>query len=71
MTEGRKFCGVGTFVKFGGETALHHNMPMPLETLSIVISFSTLASASLPFIDLDGQLLMFNYVMIIIQLLII
>ncbi len=30
-------------------------MPMPLETLSIVVSFSTMASASLPFPNLDGQ----------------
>ncbi len=55
MTQGGKSCGLGTFVKFGGGAALHHNMPMPLETLSIVIGFSTVASASLPFPDLDGQ----------------
>jgi hypothetical protein len=30
-------------------------MPMPLETLSIAISFSTMASVSLSFPNLDGQ----------------
>jgi hypothetical protein len=30
-------------------------MPMPLETLSIAVSFSTMASASLPFPNLDGE----------------
>jgi hypothetical protein len=55
MTQGGKFCGLRTFVKFGGKATFHHNMRLPLETLSIAISFSTLASASLPFPDLDGQ----------------
>jgi hypothetical protein len=30
-------------------------MPMPLEILSIAVSFSTMASVSLPFPNLDGQ----------------
>ncbi len=30
-------------------------MPMPLETLSIAVSFSTLAIASLPFPNPDGE----------------
>jgi hypothetical protein len=42
-------------VKFGGGVTLHHNMLMPPKTLFIAISFSTMASASLPFLDLDGQ----------------
>jgi hypothetical protein len=30
-------------------------MPMALETLFVAVSSSTMASASLPFLDLDGQ----------------
>ncbi len=55
MTQGGKSCGLGTFVKFGGEVTLHHNMPMALETLFIAVSSSTMASVSLPFLDIDGQ----------------
>jgi len=55
MTQGGKSCGLGTFVKFGSRVTLHHNMPMPLETLSIAISFSTMVSPSLPFPNVDGQ----------------
>jgi hypothetical protein len=55
MTQGKKSCGLGTFVKFGGGVALHRNMPMPLKNLFVTVSSSTMASASLAFPDLDGQ----------------
>ncbi len=55
MNQGEKFCGLGIFVKFGSRTAFHHNVPMPLETLSLLVIFSTMAIASLSFPNLDGQ----------------
>jgi hypothetical protein len=35
MTQGRKPCGFGNFVKLGGGAIFHDNEPMALETLFV------------------------------------
>jgi len=55
MIQGRKPCGLGSFVQFGGGTAFHHNKPMLVDTLFVTVSSNSVDIVSLPFPDLDGQ----------------
>lgn len=46
----------GNFVKFGGEIVIHHNKAILANNLSIVVSSSVMANASLPFPNLEHDI---------------
>jgi len=55
MIQGKKPCGLGSFVKFGGGTVLHHNKPMLVDTLFVTMSSNLVDIVSLPFPNFDGE----------------
>jgi hypothetical protein len=50
---GGETCALWNFVKFGGGIVVHHNKPMPSDCVSIAITSSFQAFASLPFPQFD------------------
>jgi hypothetical protein len=60
MDEGRMFCAVSNFVKFGGVGALQHHKEMLASTLSISMRFSLLTNVTLPFPFHDVNIPLYN-----------